>query len=123
LDAVTPALLHEGVVGDSTEVIRARVEAARAAARDRLRGTPWLTTAEVPGPVLRRRWPPPRPLLRKIEDDVHRGTLSNRGVDRVIKLAWTLADLAGRDVGAAEIEEALSLRHGTRAVRPHAVSA
>jgi magnesium chelatase family protein len=123
LDDVSPAMLRESLLGESTAAVRARVEAARASARERLRGTPWATTAEVPGPVLRRRWAPPRHLMRLIEADFDRGTLSNRGVDRVLKLAWTLADLAGGDVGADEIDEALSLRHGSRVVRPHAVPA
>jgi magnesium chelatase family protein len=123
LDDVTPGLLGDRPFGDTTEHMRARVEAARARARDRLQGTPWCTTAEVPGPVVRRRWPPPRPLLQLIQNDVDRGTLSNRGVDRVLKLAWTLADLAGCPVGADQVDEALSLRHGTRVIRRHAVPA
>jgi magnesium chelatase family protein len=42
-----------------------------------------------------------------------RGTLSTRGLDRVLRLAWTLADLAGRDApGPDEVVEAESLRRG-----------
>jgi magnesium chelatase family protein len=39
--------------------------------------------------------------------------LSTRGIDRVLKVAWTLADLAGHDQpGPTEVMEALSLRSG-----------
>ena len=39
------------------------------------------------------------------------GQLSQRGVDRCLKLAWTLCDLAGEDSpGLDHIAQALSLR-------------
>lgn len=39
------------------------------------------------------------------------GRLSARGLDRVLRVAWTLADLAGRPVpDIDEVERALSLR-------------
>jgi magnesium chelatase family protein len=45
------------------------------------------------------------------------GRLSARGVDRVLRLAWTLADLAARDRPAAvDVAHALHLR--TSAVLP-----
>ena len=31
-----------------------------------------------------------------IDEAVRRGQLSSRGVDKVLRLAWSLADLAGR---------------------------
>jgi magnesium chelatase family protein len=40
-----------------------------------------------------------------------RGTLSGRGHDRVLRVARTIADLAGRDaVRAEDVDEALSYR-------------
>jgi magnesium chelatase family protein len=46
-------------------------------------------------------------------DEVGRGRLSGRGVDRVLRVAWTIADLAGVDrPGAAEVAAAVSLRGG-----------
>jgi magnesium chelatase family protein len=39
--------------------------------------------------------------------------LSARGFDRVLRLAWTIGDLDGRDrPGRGEVEEALQLRMG-----------
>jgi magnesium chelatase family protein len=68
----------------------------------------------VPGPVLRSRlWRPGRSALALLDEELERGGLSARGCDRVLKLAWTLADLAGHSApGAAEVAEAVGLRTG-----------
>ncbi|MCZ2261736.1 ATP-binding protein [Isoptericola sp. QY 916] len=81
--------------GESSAVVGARVAQARAAARERLAGTPWTTNAEVPGRWLRERSRAPG-VLQPIEQMVDRGVLSLRGADRVLRIAWTHADLAGR---------------------------
>ncbi len=50
---------------------------------------------------------------RPLETYLVRGELSARGFDRVLRLAWTLADLGGRTVPAAEdVAEALFFRTG-----------
>ena len=82
--------------GESTAVVAARVAQARAAGAARLAGTPWRTNAEVPGPWLRERLGADRALVADLDRALDRGTLSLRGVDRVLRVAWTLADLAGR---------------------------
>ena len=42
-----------------------------------------------------------------------RGLLSIRGVDRTLRVAWTLADLAGRtSPGFRQVSTALSFRQG-----------
>nr|WP_297425527.1 YifB family Mg chelatase-like AAA ATPase [uncultured Actinotalea sp.] len=94
--------------GEATAVVAARVREARARARRRLAGTPWTANAEVPGAWLRRQDGVPVGLLDRALD---RGVLSLRGVDRVLRVAWTLADLAGRDApGPDEVGQALLLR-------------
>ena len=53
----------------------------------------------------------PAPSLRLAERALERGALSVRGFDRVLRVAWTLADLAGRAVpGDDEVAEALGMR-------------
>jgi magnesium chelatase family protein len=110
---VSRAVLQADAVGESTQAVAARVQMARDRARRRLAGTAWTTNAEVPGPTLRKRWPVPAAALRELFVDVDRGRLSTRGVDRVLKVAWTVADLAGHDrPDAADIDAARSLRFG-----------
>jgi magnesium chelatase family protein len=65
----------------------------------------------VPGPELRRNWPIPSDALVSLSADLDRQRLSTRGVDRVMKVAWTLADLAGRDLPIRDdVERARALR-------------
>jgi len=102
-----------GSAAEPSAAIRARVLAARERSAARLSGTPWSTNAEVPGPVLRRRWPVAPGAGRPLRRVVDAGVLSNRGVDRVLKVSWTLADLAGRDQPSADdVYRALCLRAG-----------
>lgn len=96
---------------ESSAVVAGRVREARAAAADRLAGTGVRRNADVPGSALRRRWRPPRPAMASVEAALDRGWLSARGMDRVLRVAWTLADLAGRTVpGQDEVDEAMGLR-------------
>lgn len=113
LDPVSRSVLETGARGEPTAAVRRRVLAARDRARHRLAGTRWSTTAEVPGPVVRRRWPIPRRSLRPLYAELDRGNLSTRGLDRVLKVAWTLADLADLPTpGPDQVVEAAALRAG-----------
>ena len=76
--------------------MRERVLAARAAAGERWAGQGWRTNAEVPGPVLRTRFALPPSTVRPLEAALRSGELTARGADRALRVAWTLADLAGR---------------------------
>ncbi|HTZ44200.1 MAG TPA: YifB family Mg chelatase-like AAA ATPase [Jatrophihabitans sp.] len=115
IDPVSRAdLMADDTAPESSAVVGARVLAARVAAADRWRDQGWLVNAEVPGPVLRsRRWRPARAALALLDNELDRGGLSARGCDRVLRLAWTLADLAGRTAPEGpEVAEAIGLRTG-----------
>jgi magnesium chelatase family protein len=100
-------------VPESTEAVRARVEAARERQARRYAGTGWRLNSHAPGPVLAAEWPLPDPARRLVDDAVYDGKLSQRGAARVHRLAWTLADLGGLDrPGVPEVEVALLLRTG-----------
>ncbi|HSK25988.1 MAG TPA: ATP-binding protein, partial [Jiangellales bacterium] len=101
---------------EPTAAVAARVAEARARQARRLAGTGWSVNGDVPGPALRRRFPPRAGSLEAIERSLAAGDLSARGADRVLRVAWTLADLAGRDrPGPHEVLEALGLRTGAAA--------
>lgn len=98
---------------ESSAAVAARVADARGRQRRRLAETPWLTNGEVSGPYLRQQLPLPDD-LGVLNGPLERGLLSLRGVDKVLRVAWTLADLAGRDrISAQELRVALMLRQGS----------
>jgi len=124
LERVSRRVLAEQGEGEPSALVRARVEAARARTRERLAGTKWTVNGDVPGPALRRRWPIDPRVLRSVSLASDQGRLSTRGIDRVLRVAWTLADLAGIDrPGLEQVEEALEFRLGNRNPRPMAVPA
>jgi magnesium chelatase family protein len=112
LPPVTRAAWLDGLAPpEGTAVVARRVAAARAVAAERLSGTGLSVNGHVPGRLLRERWAVPRASLRLAERALERGALSVRGFDRVLRVAWTLADLAGVTVpGSDEIAEALGMR-------------
>ncbi|WP_326596286.1 YifB family Mg chelatase-like AAA ATPase [Streptomyces sp. NBC_01803] len=108
-------LITGGGGGESTAVVAERVRAARERSLARYAQTPWRTNAEVPGHELRTRWCPVPGALARAEQDMERGLLTARGLDRVLRVAWSVADLAGHDrPTAADVDAALELRTGLR---------
>ncbi len=109
--AVSRAQIDGDAGGEPTQAVAGRVLAARAAQSARLAGTPWRTNAEVPGPWLRSALRRERGVMTDLDRALDRGLLSLRGVDRVLRVAWTLADLAGRPApGRSEVGQGLLLR-------------
>lgn len=97
--------------GESTAPVRDRVKAAREAAAQRWQSHGIRTNAEVSGGLLRRRYRPEQKAMEPLKSAVDRGLLSIRGVDRTLRVAWTLADLGGRtSPGVDEVSTALSFR-------------
>ncbi len=107
-------LLSDRAFTEPSSVVAERVLAARLRAAARLAGTPWRLNAQIPGSELRRRFAPARGTLAPLERAMDLGRISARGADRVIRLSWTLSDLAGlRSPGASEVGYALGLWLGT----------
>jgi magnesium chelatase family protein len=99
--------------GESSATVAARVRAAREAARDRLGGTPWQANSELPGPWLRERLRGERQVLARLERQIDTGTLSLRGADRLLRVAWTIAELDGRGVPqSGDVDAAVVFRMG-----------
>jgi len=108
-------LLNDRNFAESSQTVALRVAQARDRAARRLRGTPWRLNGEVPGSELRRTWPPAPGALTVIERSLERGQISARGVVKVIRVAWTIADLAGQPRPAKdECHAALGLWLGVR---------
>jgi magnesium chelatase family protein len=112
LPPVTRAAWLDGLGSpEPTAVVAERVRRARALAAERMAGTGLSLNSQVPGRLLRERWGLSRGSLALAERALERGSLSVRGFDRVLRVAWTLSDLAGRVVpGPDEVAEALGMR-------------
>ncbi len=105
-------LLSETVPAEPSAAVAGRVAEARQRQARRLAPLGLRTNGQVPGAMLRKRLPVPSDpeLLTSV---IQRGQLSVRGVDKVVRLAWTIADLAGVDrPGRAELQIALAMRRG-----------
>lgn len=106
-------LMGQGGRGETTAVVAERVAEARLRSAQRLAGTPWTVNSEVPGHELRTRWLTAPGALDAAERDLERGLLTARGLDRVLRVAWSVADLAGRDrPDGRDVGLALELRTG-----------
>ncbi|GAA1175467.1 magnesium chelatase family protein [Kitasatospora gansuensis] len=116
VEPVTRAeLMGQATRAEGTREVAGRVLAARERAAERLADTPWRTNAEVPGHTLRTRWQLAPGALADAERDLERGLLTARGLDRVLRVAWTVADLAGRPQPTrVDVRTALVLRTGVQ---------
>ncbi len=125
VDRVTRTeLTASGARGETTATVAARVHTARERAAARLAGTPWRTNSEVPGRELRSRWHAAPGAMDDAERGLARGVLTARGLDRVLRVAWTVADLGGRDrPDAGDVALALQLRTGVPRGVPMAIGA
>ena len=101
----------------SSDAIRQRVVAARAVAAARLIDTPWTRNCHVAGSWLRagpRRLP--ASATASLDRAFERGSITMRGFDRTLRLAWTLADLDTVETPSAHhVGAALYLRRGITA--------
>lgn len=96
---------------ESTLQVRHRVALARDAAAHRWQPHGFRTNAEVSGALLRREFRLSNAVMDPLRKALDRGLLSIRGVDRTLRVAWSLADLAGRSSPAFDdVAAALSFR-------------
>ncbi len=107
------AMLTAGAKGESTADVLARVRPAVERMRARLAASGHGTNARVPGAQLRGDGvlgvePDALAWLRTAKE---RGVLSGRALDKVLRVAWTISDLAGVDrPGVDQVAEAMGLR-------------
>ncbi|ALD63835.1 Mg chelatase-like protein [Arthrobacter sp. LS16] len=80
---------------ESSAVVRDRVLEARARAAARLQGYGVGCNAQIPTQILRHELDYPMATRRAVEAAAERGGLSARATDRLLRLAWTVADTQG----------------------------
>ena len=118
LPALGPADLDRRGAGDSSAVVRTRVADARERQRERFRSSGIRVNASITARQVRRHCQPPPEAEQLLAAAMSRLGLSARGHDRVLKVALTIADLAGSDAIRPEhCAEAIQYRGLDRAWR------
>ncbi|CAB4870838.1 unannotated protein [freshwater metagenome] len=107
------SMLGQGQAGMSSAQVAERVQRAadRMLQRFAENALPFSANATIPGSALRGKGPLAVSLdaLKWLRSQP--GASSSRGLDKVLRISWTLADLAGVDrPGVVHVQEALSLR-------------
>lgn len=97
---------------ESSRIIRQRVELARDIQRNRLKKYGIFCNAQMSHAMIRRECQLTEDAQQLLEQAFTRMHLSARSYDRIIKVARTIADLAGEKcIGAPQIAEAVQLRN------------
>jgi magnesium chelatase family protein len=108
---VDPASLLNKPDGESSATIRARVLAARALQQKRYAGTGITCNARLSGRLLRQFCPLTPSQQEMLLSAVEQFSLSARAFDRILRVARTIADLAGHDFPSDDdIFEAIQFR-------------
>ena len=110
-----PRLSKQELLGESVSepsaAIRDRVEEARARQRHRYAALGYPCNAQLPGPLARREARMSQGAEDLLAQAVDSLALTGRGFDRAMKVARTIADLAGsEEISAEHLGEALSYR-------------
>jgi magnesium chelatase family protein len=101
-------------LGEASSVIRQRVIAARQAAAHRFADQSWKLNAQIPARELRNTYKPERAAMNFLHDELDRERITARGLHKVIRLSWTLADLRGSSIPTlSDVQRAYSLREGS----------
>lgn len=111
LHRLTPAQLSVAREGESSATVGQRVVEARARARSRLQPFGFEFNSEAPGQLLRGSLQLQSKSTQLLDRALERGMITVRGYDRILRIAWSIADLAGRDTpNLDDLAQALTLR-------------
>lgn len=113
VEPVSRVEMAETELGETSSAIRTRVIAARAAAAARFADYSWTLNSQIPARELRTIFAPERTALNFLHDELDRERITARGLHKVIRISWTLADLVGRPKPSLqEVQSAHALREG-----------
>lgn len=113
VEPVSRVALAASDVGEASAVVRERVLVARERTSARLAGSGFATNAHVSGSALRREFAASDDAMALIHRELEHHRVTARGLHKVLRVAWSIADLAGHDRPRREdVAEAYLLRSG-----------
>lgn len=101
------------IENESSEVMRNRVIAARSVAAERFKKESWILNSEIPPRALRQQYQPERAAMNFLHDELDKERITARGLHKIIRTSWTIADLKGvTKPTLEEVQESYRLREG-----------
>ena len=114
VEPVSRVEMSQTELGESSSVIRERVVRARNIAKQRFSDEKWSLNSQIPSRALRTTYKPERSAMNFLHDQLDRELLTARGLHKIIRLSWTLADLAERPIpNLSDVQRAHQLREGS----------
>jgi magnesium chelatase family protein len=99
--------------GESSSAIRRRVLSARVIAKERFSGLGIETNSQISPNLLRGKFRATKDAMALLNNLLDRETISARSFHRLLRVAWSIADLKNVSVPRKlEVEQAISLRSG-----------
>jgi magnesium chelatase family protein len=100
-------------LGETSAAIRLRVIAARSVAEVRFADYNWKLNSQIPSRALRTVFQPERAGMNFLHDELDKERITARGLHKIIRVAWTLADMHGHAIPTLnDVEQAHILRGG-----------
>ena len=100
-------------LGESSSDIRKRVVSARERAAIRFQDECWSTNSEISSRALRTTYQPERSAMNFLHSELDRERITARGLHKIIRTAWSIADLGGHDRPTlGDTQLAYTLREG-----------
>ena len=105
--------LASSVPGESSSDIRTRVIAARSAAAERFKNEPWKLNSQISADGLRFKYRAEKRAMAFLHAEIDNERLSARGFHRVLRVAWSFADLNGHLIpNELDVVSAYGARNG-----------
>lgn len=115
VDPLSRVELSRPEMAEMSVSIRKRVITAREAGAIRFLREPWSLNSEIPSRALRTTYQPDRVAMSFLHSELDRELLTARGLHKVMRIAWSIADLSGHLRPSVEDTQlAYSLRGGPR---------
>jgi magnesium chelatase family protein len=113
VDPVGRVDMARSELGESSAEIRARVITARKISSARFRDYNWELNSQIPSRALRTIFQPKREAMNFLHDELDKEHITARGLHKIIRVSWTLADIHGHDIPTlADVVQAHELRGG-----------